>query len=230
MQTAWAIGHYEPQIIRAETAEQDCPLEYKDFAAGGIHLSKILLSRARHVIDLKLEIAEKPEKQNENAQAIQDTLGRTRHLFCQSAAYMDGHAHISERLRVARLMVRSELLLGAGEFLSPPEQDYFVQNWEEELRDWLERLPGRSDIAAPYLLWHFIQGREAQAAPIADMIYINNAQDPVGLWFKGLFLTGKPARAQEGIAMMRKALERGIERYIPVDPQLKAQLGAAQNQ
>jgi hypothetical protein len=223
LQTALTARKYLPQMLTPAEAMQNCPMDYRDFSAGGLQLSKMLIGRSRY-ISARLEELEKKERLDKAREEIPEELLRLNHLFCQSENYRIAHEHVSARLQIARLIVRGETLIGLGPWLDPETRAYYSDGWEEELAAWLARAPARSDQAVPFLLWHMMQGREKKVGEIAEDIYAQDKQDPVGLWFKGMVMTGAPGSAQAGLVFMRRALANGIERYIPVDEDIKNQL------
>ena len=144
-------------------------------------------------------------------------------LYCQSNLYIE-HNPLSRRLRIARLLVRGETLIGLQPYVKPDIAAYLERNWAPELRTWLEDFPQRSDLAVPFLTWTMLNGREPQSQEISEMIYAHNPEDPVGLWFTGLSLSADPRTAQKGLNRMRLALKHDIERFLPVQKEIKDQL------
>ena len=62
---------------------------------------------------------------------------------------------------------------------------------------------------------------------LASRILAADRGDPVGLWFSGTVLIATPETAAEGITRMRRALDLGLERVMPVDAALKNQIRSA---
>jgi hypothetical protein len=221
--TARMVHRYYPQAYAIDTAQHDCKMEYRDHGAGGMHLAKLLVSRLRYINSEAERVIDEPDKADEIQAGIRDEIQRINHLFCQSQSYIiENNSGI--RLRIARLLVRGEILLAHGTYIDGATQQYYLDGWSEELSDWLKLYPSRSDQAIPYLLWHFNQGQEQAVSQIAQTILARNNRDPVGLWFYGLFLTADPQTAQQGVMMMRDALARGIDRFMPIDEDLKKQV------
>ncbi len=223
--TARSVNKYYPQPYDIETALSDCQMEYNDHGAGGLHLSKMLLARLRY-IDEQIQISAQDPEQLETLQVVvDDEVKRINHLFCQSSAYIqENPKNVSIRLVIARLLVRGELLLLPEGFIDEPTQNFYRDGWQKELDQWIEKYPARSDQAIPYLLWHFNQGQEIEVFQKASSLLQKNSKDPIGLWFYGLVLTSDQSRAGQGVAMMREALGRGLERFMPVDEDVKVQL------
>ncbi len=59
---------------------------------------------------------------------------------------------------------------------------------------------------------------------IASAIYARNSNDPVGLWFTGMSMLSTVDQVQTGLSRMRRAVEGGIERYMPVEEDVKSML------
>ena len=98
-------------------------------------------------------------------------------------------------------------------------------------RRWLTRLlvlaPGRTDLAIPYLTLAISAGRWDEVSGFSSRVLQHNQDDPVGLHYGGLALLaqGGEAGRAAGLAMVRRGIENGVERFIPLDPALKRALG-----
>lgn len=221
LHTALNTNSYLPHDLTIKEAQQNCPVEIKDFGAGGLHLAKLLTNRSRYITESLEEWTK--EDPDIIPKQIADTLPKINHLFCQSEIYVHKHK-ASMRLKMARLIVRSEVLIAFAPWIDQETVDYYYNGWEKDMRAIIEELPQRSDIAVPFLLWHLNHGQEDIMNKMTDLIIERNPNHPVGMWFKGIGLTAKPETAQEGVALMRKALEDGVQRFVPVEPSLKEQL------
>jgi hypothetical protein len=144
-------------------------------------------------------------------------------LFCQAGIYQQQHTS-SRKLDIARLLVRGESMLTLKDLMDTGMKHHFEQGWEDELTQWLNAHPARVDLAVPFLLYAFLNQKEAQMNRLAVRLYAHNPHDPVALWFTGLSMTGHAQEAQEGLSRMRLALTYGIERFMPIDPDIKLQL------
>jgi len=120
---------------------------------------------------------------------------------------------------LAQIQVTGEL-----RFAATPDQE--VMRWR-----WLDRFlrlaPGRSDLAIPtFTLW-LARGQTEAALALADRLLAVQPNDPIGLHYRGLslILRHDPASEEEGLRLLRAALEQGIERFIPIDPRVKTRLG-----
>lgn len=222
--TARVVNLYYPENHNIKTAQLDCKMDYRDHGAGGMHLSKIMLERLRYINAEAERLTKEPEKSEEVVASIRDEVQRINHLFCQTDIYIAEHRP-SIRLSIARLLVRGEILLAHAGHLDEETKQYYYNGWQADLISWLGRYPQRTDQAIPYLLWHFNNGEETAVKDMAQKILQRNGQDPVGLWFYGLCLTAEPSEAPRGISMMRRALEGGMDRLMPIEEELKKQLG-----
>lgn len=223
LKTAWNVTRYDPLPLTAQQAENNCPLRYTDYGLGGLHLSVLLTYRLRRMTEEGRNILTASNPQ-EKAVEIRENLMKINHLFCQSDIYIRDHDAVSYRLRIARLLARSEALLSLDNIMDQETRAYYAKGWKAELLAWLDAAPERSDVAVPYLLWHFLQGQEQEVLAMAALLLQRNPQDPAGLWFKGVVLTDDAQTTQEGLSMMRRALRSGIERFLPIDRNLKEKL------
>ena len=128
------------------------------------------------------------------------------------------------RLLLATLFARADLaFVESGPELAPLV-DVYLSNWGERLNQALRIAPKRTDLAASYLLWLLREGREGEFSSLARILFQNNPEDAVALWFSGIALLGVTSGTDEGLARMQKSLDEGIERIIPIDEGLKSQL------
>lgn len=130
-----------------------------------------------------------------------------------------------ELLSVLALVIRSDLAFRAPfPAEAAPALDPLMQGWPAAVAQVLAHSPKRSDLALPFLSWHLAHGDETVTGQWARRLVALSPEDPVGLWFLGAVLLGRPDGAGEGMRLMRLALERDIESVMPVDDRLKAQL------
>lgn len=88
----------------------------------------------------------------------------------------------------------------------------------------LARLPRRSDLAIPYFNLLIRDDQEPRALATAERILAGNRQDAVALWFSGIIMLAGPKNADQGLARMRRALDFGIRKRIPIAAPLLRQL------
>lgn len=230
--TAISYRKNEPQkleITDASSFNQMCKMTYRDFSAGGIQLARMLLNRTRYLETItneelrekaKIEMSEedlKPEN-------IRKHLLEINHIFCQAQNYIKNSSASSIQLNIALLMARGEILLGFDALLTEQENKYYLSGWQESLNTWLDIAPTRTDQAIPFLLFNIIHNKEENSKELLTRILDNNAQDPVALWFMGLKTLNDPDKTQEGLSMLKAALNNGIERLMPIDEQLLSDL------
>lgn len=224
-QTSRNTNHYEPQNLTPLQTQASCPKDYDDFGAGGLHLARMMLDRLRYTIDIA-EVFNSQHPDEALPDHLRGDINRQiqsmNHLFCQAQNYVHEH-HAGERLQIAQILMRGEILLRLDEALDDETRDYYYEGWSDDLRAWLAENPSRTDQAVPYLLWHVIHEQEARGQDIADLIYRSNPNDPVGAWFKGLYMIGQ-GQKNEGLILMRQALDHGIERVMVVEPEIKGML------
>gem|GEM_PF-6164671 len=118
-----------------------------------------------------------------------------------------------------------------SDFAFPPkplnQKDFetrLYSGWDKNVNWVLTRAPSRTDLALPYLSWLLGKGAEAQALQLSEHMLKTNPADPVGLWFSGVVLLNDTRTKSEGIQRLKRALHNNIEKIMPVEPDLKAQL------
>lgn len=215
--TAYITHAYDPPGLAVAESQSACTIDYEDYGTGGLNLSRIMADRLRYTTTLADDDGLKKKRDE-----IQTHIKALNHLFCQSQDYMQRYKG-SERLKLTQLLMRGEILLRLDEILDQQTHDYYYNGWKEDLQVWLVANPHRTDQAVPYLLWHVIHEQEARAQDIAEIIYHRNPNDPVGAWFKGLYMLSL-GQNQQGLSLMRAALDNGIERVMVVEPEIKEML------
>jgi len=119
------------------------------------------------------------------------------------------------------VMARTEL---TGEIPLPPSEARRIM-W----RRWLDRLlrlaPGRSDQAIPYLVAAVGGRRWAEVDAVTGIVLAHDPGDPVGLHFRGLALLARGGDLNDGLALIRGAVDHGLERFMQLDAGIKALLG-----
>ena len=225
--TALMTNDYEavPLQITEDFEEGNlCILSYNDYGAGGIQLTRMLLNRARYLGLIVNEDLQKlqdiqitdDEKSPENIRSFIEEING---LYCETTLYTKTHHH-SVQAELAPLMIRSEMLLGLASYMNQAEKEYYKKDWEQDLYSWLETAPKRTDQAIAYFLYNIIEQREDQSKAMIKHILRLNPNDPVGLWFKGLSLLNDPSKTEQGINALKRALDNGIERLMPIEEEL----------
>lgn len=131
------------------------------------------------------------------------------------------------RTHFASLLVRAELAHAAGASGRDCAPPAYLARWRERLERFFDRAPLRADVGVPYLVCAMQAGEEGAALAVAERLLAHNADDPVGLWFSGAVLLERPDGVDEGMARLRRALATGIDRFLPVDDTLRAQVLSA---
>jgi hypothetical protein len=86
----------------------------------------------------------------------------------------------------------------------------------------LARAPYRTDLLAPYFRWQISQGNQNEVWDWCEEILAKNPNDPIALWFKGSLLHHSAANK-----FRNQALDAGVSRIIPIDPELEQQIRKA---
>lgn len=104
-----------------------------------------------------------------------------------------------------------------------------LATWERALDRFLARAPRRTDLAWFYLSWRMRQGDYAGALAYSRHLLARDAADPVGLWFAGSIYASsdRPGERREGMAMLRRSLDAGIGKIVPVPTRLREEILAA---
>lgn len=216
--TAKNTTQFKADELSAKEASEKCPYLYHDYASGGMHLSRLMLDTIRPALDPADSVPI-----DSSIRDIDKSIRKTNHLFCQSQEYIRTQVS-SQRLIIADLLTRGEVLLSLNETLDKDTRNLYYDGWAKALANWLKKNPKRSDIAVPYLLYNLINNQEYLSKPVVNIIYDQNPDDPLGLWFRGISILKENPTSKEAIQSMKKALDKGIERFLPVDTTTKNML------
>lgn len=98
--------------------------------------------------------------------------------------------------------------------------------WERAVDRFLARAPRRTDMAWLYLAWRWERGDYGAVYAFARRTLARDPADPVALWYAGNLLarSERPAERREGVAMLRRSLDAGVERVAPVAPALREEI------
>jgi hypothetical protein len=134
----------------------------------------------------------------------------------------------SARLASAPVLFRNDVAGAAGFAALHPGIAAAVADWPARLRFVLALAPRRTDLAVPYLAALVGRRDYREVESFAGSILARTPRDPVGLWFLGMALLESPdsGRQRAGVARLREGLDAGIERILPVPPELKARISA----
>jgi hypothetical protein len=142
-------------------------------------------------------------------------------------SFLDDRIHTSPTILLTEtgLDAMAEIhVTGQLSFLSSPGTEAAqLAMW----RRWVDRAlflaPGRSDLAIPYFTKAIALARWEEIGRITRSMLARAPDDPVGLYYQGIVtLMGGDRKA--GMEMIRRSVDRGIERFMPIDSGLKAQM------
>jgi hypothetical protein len=113
---------------------------------------------------------------------------------------------------------------GGGERVLPPA--VLFRRWTRIMHDVLRRAPQRLDTLVPYLSWLLVRGQHTDIEAMLVAARRVDADHPVVLWFSGIeaLQPGDATRREQALGQMRRAIDRGLERFMPVDASIKARL------
>lgn len=99
-------------------------------------------------------------------------------------------------------------------------------SWTRVLHDVLRRSPQRVDILATYFSWLLVKNRHDDIRAMLDIARRVDPDHPIVLWFSGIeeLKPGDAAQREKAFGLMRRAIERGLERFMPIDASIKARL------
>jgi hypothetical protein len=142
--------------------------------------------------------------------------------FMQCVVNRQWEHNPSLRLMASDLVTYSDWAFyeDAPEIIPP----YAFDGWEAKLTLWLDRLPNRSDMAAPYFMWKLSRQEEADIQPLVDRLLKHNPEDPIGLWFSGIHLLKEAETFEKGKRRMQRALALGLERIMPIEEAILKEL------
>ncbi len=135
-------------------------------------------------------------------------------------------ASTSAELAVVPVLVRAELALDPKLADLRARFPTIMQAWPDQVRHFLVLAPGRHDLAIPYLAWELGQNNHRTVLAAAGYLLARNEKSPVGLWYAGLALIGMggPEEREQGILLMRRAIEHGVGRFVELTPEIRAAL------
>jgi hypothetical protein len=133
--------------------------------------------------------------------------------------------HSQTLLRIA-LVAQSEF---AFQTRFAPLRDQYPFNgatWTRVANAYLKLAPKRTDVTLPYLAWLLQKEEIIQLDQYVHKILRLNPNDPVGLWFFGIstLSKGDPTHRKGAIEVLRKSIEFGIEKWMPVPAQVRVLL------
>ena len=163
------------------------------------------------------------------------TKGKTGAAFTSSEVYwfetlmraVDRHvAELPSSLRLKSLMLimRDELATEMGDPQFDRLREWGVPGWSQKLLALRQELPERSDLAAPFLGTLVQSDNAAIAIKFGNELLLRDPDDPVALWFTGIAMVSTAEWSNLGRARMVRAMDTGIERLIPLSPEVRKML------
>jgi len=137
--------------------------------------------------------------------------------------------HVAERpssirLKSLTLIMRDELATEMGDPQLDRLREWEVPTWSQKLLALRNELPGRSDLAAPFLGTLVQSNNAAVAINFGNDLLLRNPDDPVALWFTGIAMVPTVEWGNLGQARLLRAADTGIERLIPMTPEVRKML------
>lgn len=126
------------------------------------------------------------------------------------------------RLRSLSVEMRNDLVTGLPGDIMNPARVAALPLWQMRIGELLALAPGRSELAIPYLSAMLSEKADTVVLAFAEDVLRRTPDDPVALWFSGLALADLKPESGAGPQRLRRALENGIERFLPVDARLRA--------
>ncbi|MDC0344786.1 hypothetical protein OAN22_01370 [Alphaproteobacteria bacterium] len=95
----------------------------------------------------------------------------------------------------------------------------FVETWDSAIDLVLQHLPYRSDVLVPYLSMLTTSKRWKRLDDITTLLIKAKPNDPITLWFKGVYLIHSDYTYRDGMLMLKKSIQLGITRFMPLPQQ-----------
>ncbi|MBS29115.1 MAG: hypothetical protein CL566_09390 [Alphaproteobacteria bacterium] len=101
-----------------------------------------------------------------------------------------------------------------------------LEGWHVGLTQLLNVAPKRKDMTTGFFLHHMGSGNWRTVESLARALVASDPRDPIGHWFLGLSLAVKGDRGSqaESDQLLRRSLELGIEKILPVSSDFRKQL------
>lgn len=130
----------------------------------------------------------------------------------------------STRLKSLTLIMRDELATKMGDPRLDRLREWEVPAWSQKLFALLDQLPGRVDLSVPFLDLLVTSNNGPVAIRVGNELLLRNPDDPVALWFTGVAMAPTAEWGNLGQARLLRAVDAGVERVIPLTPEIRDRL------
>jgi len=197
----------ENQYKTRSTAESNCNLLRND-GRGGEYLG--LVAYSYYLSNIKEKNTDQPV-----SKSMSD-------LYCSIENEIEQNGSI-------QLLTSAILLCGdALTTYNHNTQNLFVKKCSNDMNHYLdlifEHTNYRSDLFAPYFYWLLNTQQDNYLQDETRKILLKQENDPVALWFLGISLLNEEDNVDKGLEYMRMALDKGVERLIPIEKDWVIQL------
>jgi hypothetical protein len=103
-------------------------------------------------------------------------------------------------------------------------REWEIPTWSQKVMTLRQEMPERTDLAAPFLGTLVQSQNTAVAINFGNELLLRNPDDPVALWFTGIAMAPTAEWGNLGQARMLRAVDAGIERLIPLAPDVRKML------
>jgi len=198
-----------------DASTQHCENIIADNGRNGFHFAELLKNFSSR-IDTKLK---------DSPETLEDKdWQRLSSLLCQADTRLEEDKALLPGVRA--LMVRSDYLIKYPQQISthPKLQEQMYSGWENNVIRVLALAPERGDLAVAYMNWLYQNRGFEKLEQVAQVIAQEDKTVSLGNWFMGLVLLEKNGQQEQAVKLLTSALNGNIERFFPVDPNLKQQL------
>jgi hypothetical protein len=119
------------------------------------------------------------------------------------------------------LIMRDELATEMGDPQLDRLREWEIPAWSQKLLALLDQMPERVDLSAPFLGTLVQSNNSPVAIRIGNELLLRNPNDPVALWFTGIAMAPTVEWGNLGQARLLRAADTGIERLIPLTPDVR---------
>ncbi|EWY41509.1 hypothetical protein N825_27840 [Skermanella stibiiresistens SB22] len=130
----------------------------------------------------------------------------------------------SMRLKSLSLIMRDELATKMGDPQLDRLREWEIPAWGQKLHALLDQMPNRVDLSVPFLDLLVNSNNGPVAIRVGNELLARNPDDPVALWFTGVAMAATPEWGNLGQARLLRAADTGIERVLPLSPELRGKL------